>query len=38
VHARPAWVEVVLGTAMLKVDGKVVATQKMATHNNPASE
>jgi hypothetical protein len=24
VHARLAWVEVVLGTAMLKVDGKVV--------------
>ena len=37
-RARPAWVEVVLRTAMLKVDGKVVATQKMAMHNNPASE
>ena len=31
---RPAWVEVVLRTAMLKVDGKVVATRKMAMHNN----
>ena len=37
-RARPARVEVVLGTAMLKVDGKVVATQKMGMHNNPASE
>jgi hypothetical protein len=31
-------VKVVLGTAMLKIDGKVVATQKMVLHNNPASE
>jgi hypothetical protein len=31
-------VQVVMRTAMLEVDGKVVATQKMAMHNNPASE
>jgi hypothetical protein len=31
-------VQVVMHTAMLKVDGKDVATRKMAVHNNPASE